>query len=121
MPRAQIANLRAAAVAALEQAGKGNYEPFFASDSRIHREIVEYTGNSRLIAARISVEPFVYWLRVLGATGTHRLAGSTHRHLEILDAMDKRDVEAAQAAAAIHLDEVEEWTVADMESHAIAT
>jgi DNA-binding GntR family transcriptional regulator len=121
MPAAQIAELRAEAVEALEQADRGTYEPFFQSDSRIHREIVEATGNTRLVASRASVEPFVLWLRVLGATGTHRLAGSTRRHLEILDAMAARDVEAAQRAAAVHLDEVEEWTVADMESHAITT
>lgn len=121
MSAAQIADLRAQAVVALAEADKGNYEPFFDSDTRIHREITEASGNSRLISARASVEPFVYWLRVLGATGTHRLAGSTRRHLQILDAMAARDVEAAQQAAAVHLDEVEEWTVQDMESHAIAT
>jgi DNA-binding FadR family transcriptional regulator len=67
------------------------------------------------------VEPFVYWLRVLGATGTHRLAGSTARHLEILDAMARRDVHAAKVAAEVHLEEVEEWTLADMDSNAIIT
>jgi len=121
MPLEHIADLRAEAVAALEAAERGDFEPFFASDTRIHREIVHCTGNSRLIASRESVEPFVYWLRVLGATGRHRLAGSTARHLEILDAMGSRDVEAAQQAAAIHLAEVEEWTLADMASHAIVT
>src|SRR5699024_6405745 len=117
MPHDQIASLRAEAIEALDQADKGNYELFFINDSRIHREILEYTGNRRLITIRNSVEPFVRWLRVLGATGTHRLAGSTRRHLEILDAMEKRDVEAAQAAASIHLDEVEKWTIADMKTN----
>jgi DNA-binding GntR family transcriptional regulator len=121
MSEAQIADLRAEAADALAAADKGDYEPFFASDMRIHREIVAATGNERLIASRASVEPFVQWLRVLGATGPHRLAGSTRRHLQILDAMAARDVSAAQDAAAVHLDEVEEWTVADMESHAITT
>ncbi|RII11795.1 putative HTH-type transcriptional regulator YdfH [Streptomyces sp. YIM 130001] len=121
MPSNQIADLRAEAVAALESAEKGDYEPFFLSDTRIHREIVAVTGNSRLVSARESVEPFVYWLRVLGATGRHRLAGSTRRHLEILDAMAARDVNAARAAAETHLVEVEEWTLEDMASHAIVT
>lgn len=121
MPLSLIQDLRAEAVEALEQAGRGNYEPFFESDSRIHRKIVESTANERLIQVRTSVEPFVYWLRVLGATGTHRLAGSTKRHLEILDAMVDRDAELAQKSAATHLDEVEAWTVSDMESDAIKT
>ncbi|MFE1795984.1 GntR family transcriptional regulator [Streptomyces sp. NPDC059517] len=121
MPLKQIADLREEAVAALTAAERGDYEPFFASDTRIHGEIIASTGNSRLISARDSVEPFVYWLRVLGATGPHRLAGSTKRHLEILDAMAARNVPAAQEAAAVHLAEVEEWTLADMASHSIVT
>ncbi|WP_198961665.1 GntR family transcriptional regulator [Pseudonocardia sp. MH-G8] len=121
MPESQIAELRAEAVEALAAADTGDYEPFFASDMRLHREIVAATGNERLIAARASVEPFVQWLRILGATGPHRLAGSTHRHLQILDAMAARDAAGARDAAAVHLDEVEEWTAADMDSHAITT
>ncbi|WP_019549467.1 GntR family transcriptional regulator [Streptomyces sulphureus] len=121
MPGEQIADLRAEAVSALKAADNGDYDPFFASDTRIHREIVVATGNSRLISARESVEPFVYWLRVLGATGRHRLAGSTKRHLEILDAIAARDVDKAQEAAALHLVEIEEWTLADMASHTIVT
>jgi len=121
MPLEQIADLREEAVAALRAAEQGDYEPFFASDTRIHHEIIAHTDNSRLIAARESVEPFVYWLRVLGATGPHRLAGSTRRHLEILDAMAARDIAAAQEAAALHLTEVEEWTLADMAPHDIVT
>ncbi|MFS8197560.1 GntR family transcriptional regulator [Streptomyces sp. CWNU-52B] len=121
MPVEQITDLRDEAVAALRAAEQGDYEPFFASDTRIHGEIIAFTGNSRLITARESVEPFVYWLRVLGATGPHRLAGSTRRHIEILDAMTARDVAGAQEAAALHLAEVEEWTLADMASHEIVT
>ncbi len=50
-----------------------------------------------------------------------RPAGSTQRHIEILDAMTAHDVAAAQEAAAIHLAEVEERTLADMASHEIVT
>jgi DNA-binding GntR family transcriptional regulator len=121
MPAAQIADLRAEAVEALDAVDRGDFAPFFASDFRIHREIVAATGNERLVRARGSVEPFVAWLRILGATGPHRARGSTRRHLEILDAMAARDVAAAQEAAAVHLDEVETWTVADMDSHTIST
>lgn len=121
MPDAQIADLRAEVVAAQKQAEKGDFAPFFASDTRLHNEIVAHTENHRLIDFRNSVEPYVNWLRVLGATGTHRTAGSTARHLEILDAMAARDADRAQSAAAVHLDEVEEWTVADMESRVIST
>lgn len=116
MPADLLHELREEIVEAERQAEAGNYQPFFDSDARLHQEIVRATGNTRLIRARATVEPFVVWLRVLGATGSHRINGSTHRHLEIVDAMIRGDVAAAQAAAALHLDEVEEWTAADMES-----
>lgn len=119
MPIAKVDELRRESESALVAAEAGDFEPFFASDSNIHLGITEATGRSRLIETRASVEPFVRWLRVLGATGPHRVAGSTQRHLEILDGIAARDVEAAQRAAAIHLDEVNAWTVADMESAAI--
>jgi GntR family transcriptional regulator, rspAB operon transcriptional repressor len=121
MPSSQVAELRAEVVEAQKQAERGSYEAFFDSDTRLHNEIVAATKNERLISIRASVEPYVYWLRVLGATGTHRTAGSTARHLQILDAIAARDVPAAQEAAATHLDEVEEWTAADMKTHIIET
>ncbi|SDS64104.1 GntR family transcriptional regulator [Microlunatus soli] len=114
MPRSLLDELRTEVVEALAAADQGDFEPFFASDARLHGEIVAASGNQRLIRARAAVEPYVYWLRILGATGRHRVAGSTRRHLEILDAMITGDIEAAKRAAEVHLDEVEAWTVEDM-------
>ncbi|MGC4153271.1 MAG: GntR family transcriptional regulator [Propionicimonas sp.] len=116
---ALVSELRQEAMEALEAADRGVYGPFFASDRNIHQAIIASTGNSRLIRARAGVEPWVAWLRVLGATGVHRISGSTLRHLEILDAMTAKDADAAQAAAALHLDEVEAWTVADFQLGAV--
>lgn len=48
MPLEQIADLRDEAVSALRSAEQGDYEPFFASDTRIHNEITASTGNSRI-------------------------------------------------------------------------
>lgn len=114
MPPETMKELRNEVQAAAAAADAGDFEPFFASDARLHREIVAASGNQRLIRARAAVEPYVYWLRILGATGRHRVAGSTRRHLEILDAMIAGDIEAAKRAAEVHLDEVEAWTVEDM-------
>lgn len=110
-----LRGLRDEAVEARAAADRGHYEPFFESDHNIHQTIVAATGNARLLQARAGVAPWVSWLRVLGATGVHRISGSTRRHLEILDAMLDRDAAAAEAAAAVHLDEVEAWTVEDFE------
>ncbi|MEK8174075.1 GntR family transcriptional regulator [Streptomyces sp. M19] len=113
MPVALLRDLREEITEAARSAEQGDFEPFFDSDFKLHSVIVEHAGNKRLVRARSSVEPFVQWLRVLGATGPHRIAGSTRRHLEIVDAMLARDADAAMSAAALHIDEVQRWTVED--------
>ncbi|KAA5611423.1 GntR family transcriptional regulator [Rhodovastum atsumiense] len=113
MSEAQLRELRHEIEAAQKAADRGEYEPFFQSDARLHKSIVAASGNERLIAVQTSFEPYVSWLRVLGATGVHRIAGSTAHHLRIIDAMLARDAVAAQAAAARHLDDVERCTVED--------
>jgi GntR family transcriptional regulator, rspAB operon transcriptional repressor len=115
MPRELLSSLRAEIVDAEEKAREGDYEPFFASDMRLHRTIVAHCGNRRLIRVRESLEAYVEWMRVVGATGTHRISGSTQRHLQIVDAMLEGDGERAQAAAAAHVEEVKDWTIEDFE------
>lgn len=86
----------------------------FESDKKLHGTIIAATGNARMQRARSTVEPWVAWLRVMGATGPHRIAGSTARHLPSLS----WDGEAAGAEAATHLDEVEAWAIEDFENSA---
>jgi DNA-binding GntR family transcriptional regulator len=115
IPRELVRSLRTEIVEAERKARRGDYEPFFDSDMRLHRTIVAYSGNGRLIRARESLEGYVEWLRIVGATGTHRISGSTQRHLQIVDAMLDGDAERAQTAAAAHVDEVKLWTIEDFE------
>lgn len=119
MPVEHMKALREEILEADAAAREGDFEPFFQSDERLHREIVAATGNRRLVQVRASVEPYVYWLRVLGATGTQRVLGSSRRHLQIVEAMLSGDSEEAARQAALHLDEVCEWTIADLEGSRI--
>lgn len=116
MSAALLRELRDEIVYAEQEAKAGRFEAFFESDARLHQEIVEATGNSRLIRVRASLTPFVAWLRVLGGRsgGPHRIHGACQDHLDIVDAMLESDADRARAAAAQHLDHVEAWTVADM-------
>ncbi|HWC84638.1 MAG TPA: GntR family transcriptional regulator [Pseudonocardiaceae bacterium] len=113
IPDALLADLRAEIEEADRLAAKGDFEPFFASDQRLHQTIVEYSGNTRLIRVRDSVEAYVQWMRVVGATGTHRISGSSQRHLEIVDALAARKPAAAASKVAQHIEEVKTWTLAD--------
>lgn len=113
MPEGLMRELREEAVTAQAEADRGEFASFFRSDARLHRAIVTASGNARLLEVQASFDPYISWLRVLGATGLHRLAASSRFHLTILDAMLARDRPAAQAALVAHLESVEEATVED--------
>ncbi|MEV4355100.1 GntR family transcriptional regulator [Nonomuraea sp. NPDC003707] len=114
MPESVLRDLRDEIVEAENATKKGDLQPFLDSDFRLHRTIIAWAGNERLMRVRLSVEPFLKWIQVLGATGIDRAALSTKRHLEIVDAMLDRDAEAASAFAALHVDEVETATKEDL-------
>ncbi|BBG03772.1 MULTISPECIES: GntR family transcriptional regulator [Pseudonocardia] len=101
----------------IEQADRamadGDYQPFFTSDMNLHRTIIEHAGNTRMIAVRDSIEAYVEWLRIAGATGIGRTGGAAARHHEIITAMIDGDAEKAQQAAVVHIDEVRDWTLED--------
>jgi DNA-binding GntR family transcriptional regulator len=90
-----------------------DFTAFFRSDENLHGTIVEVTGNNRIIQVRRTSEPYLEWIRVLGATGINRIEVSTERHLQIIDAMLDRDAERAQSVAALHVDEVQRFTKED--------
>lgn len=114
MPEPVLKDLRKEIVAAEKATRKGDLQPFLDSDFRLHRTIIQYAGNERLMRVRASVEPFIKWIQVLGATGIDRAALSTKRHLEIVDAMLDRDADEASRVAALHVDEVEAATKEDL-------
>ncbi|WP_176110307.1 GntR family transcriptional regulator [Izhakiella australiensis] len=115
MPRTVMRRLLDEVNAADEAIKEGNYMPFFESDLNLHRSIVEYSGNSRMLNIRDSIEPYVEWLRVAGATSTTNTKGASARHRQILETMIAGDIEGASKLAAIHVDEVCAWTVIDFD------
>ncbi|MEW2548201.1 GntR family transcriptional regulator [Streptomyces sp. NPDC047002] len=92
---------------------RGDFEPFFHSDMNLHRTIIRYSGNTRMMAVRDSLEAYLEWLRIAGASGTHRTGAAAARHHEIVDAMLAGDAERAQNLASLHVSEVRAWTLAD--------
>ena len=113
IPTAELLSLRAEVERAAALAEKGDYALYFRSDTRLHQTIFDYCGNRRLCQAHETIDSYVRWLRVLGTTGAHRAAGSSRRHLELLDALLLRDADAASAVMARHIAEVQRWTTED--------
>jgi DNA-binding GntR family transcriptional regulator len=113
IPLAELHALHLEIGRAEDLAARGDYEPFFQSDVRLHRVIVDFAGNRRLCDVRDTIDSYVQWFRILGATGVHRVHGSSLRHRQIVAALLERDPLAAAAAIAVHIDEVKDWMVED--------
>lgn len=98
-----------------------DWEPFYLSDMNLHRSIIEYSGNTRLITLRDSIEAYLEWLRIVGSTGRKRLTNSAARHHQIINAMIEGDAVTAQCIAALHVDEVRLETLEDFADASLAT
>lgn len=113
LPPALLADLVAEVDAAEQAARAGDYAPFFASDTRLHRTLLTHADNPRLLEVWEAISGYVHWLRVLGATGPHRVLGSSARHRELLAALQRGARDEALATLALHIDEVRRWMIED--------
>lgn len=121
IPTEELLALREEVERAAALAATGDYALYFSSDTRLHQTIFNYCGNRRLYQAHEAIDSYVRWLRVLGTTGAHRAAGSSRRHLELIDALLRRDADAASTIMAIHIAEVQRWTTEDFAAARIPT
>lgn len=113
IPEEELLSLRAEVERAAALAETGEYDAYHRSDARLHRTIIDCCGNRRLRQSYETIDSYVRWLRVLGTTGAHRAAGSSKRHRELIDALLRRDADAASETIAIHIAEVQRWTIED--------
>ncbi|KAA9157915.1 GntR family transcriptional regulator [Amycolatopsis acidicola] len=113
MPESVKRELKAELEAADVAAAAGDLEPFYRSDMNLHRTIVRYAGNARIIAVRDGIEAYLEWLRIGDTDNPVQAAAAAARHHEIVDAMLAGDAAKARDVAALHVDEVHEGSLAD--------
>lgn len=107
---ATLADLRRQ-VAAMRQTR--DPEELVRADLRFHADIVAASGNPTLAALTTSVARHTVRARVWRALVDEEVTDHTHRqHLEIVEALERRDSLAAFAAATAHVRSVEEWVAA---------
>lgn len=110
MPKDTITALRNSIRRAAKRAESGDFLPFYSSDSEFHREIVAATGNSRMIEIRETLEPYIELMRSIRTVHVDHIAQSTNLHLQILDAIEARDPDAAELASDQHLSDISRWS-----------
>jgi DNA-binding GntR family transcriptional regulator len=90
--------------------------PALHFDREMHRVILEYCGNNRLMAIMQNINDYVTLFRNLSErTPAHR--GFNYRHREIMRALNKEDGDAAARAIEDHIRMAKEQTQRDFEQH----
>jgi len=114
IPEKKLVDLKNRVIEAEKQIFENNYQPFFQTDIEIHKIIFEYANNKYIQKVKDMIDTHIHWFRILGATEQHRPYKSSVRHLEILNAMLKRDVNLAAELMKTHIEEVKEAVIEDI-------
>ena len=73
-------------------------EEFYGSDRELHELIMKYSGNSRMVKFHLTLEAQPERLRRISSMTPMRLSKSRQEHLDILNALSDRDLDAATDA-----------------------
>ncbi len=88
-----------------------NQEKFFEIDEMLHSTIVNHCGNSRLITFRNMINSQIKMIRRISAQDPTHFARSKEQHLEIIDALKKRDLETSEKLLSNHIREIKARTI----------
>lgn len=99
---AQIAELRAM-IAKLDRLGPAGIDAYFPLNLAFHDRIVEFTGNGKLLVTYRRVINEMHLLRRHGLTRGGGLKVSNAEHRAIVDALERRDVDAVTRAMREHV------------------
>lgn len=94
-----------------ELAGDSPDDAYYDVDVRLHATIMKYCLNSKMVSILNSLNTQLETFRRVSAQTPNRLNKSKAEHLQILQAMEERDLKKATKLLAEHLENVKESTV----------
>ncbi|PWA10049.1 GntR family transcriptional regulator [Pueribacillus theae] len=92
---------------------KGSFQTFFESDRLLHKTLVQYSANSRLIKIMESLEAQITWIGVIIANTSERPRQANESHGKILTALLNCDTKTAQDLMEQHIEEIKQMTLED--------
>jgi DNA-binding GntR family transcriptional regulator len=91
----------------LEQAQRlaaaGNVRETFESDIHLHKQIIRFTNNDRIMRILATLDNQVHRIRGLSPNVPTRIEATLREHREIMDCIKRRDGQGAQEAMTRHL------------------
>ncbi|MFZ4451784.1 GntR family transcriptional regulator [Salibacterium aidingense] len=113
----ELNNLQKAVHEADMEIEEGRFDQFFETDVELHKLICNQSANEYIIRTKEMIDSHVHWYRILGATSKSRAYKSSKRHKEILDAVIAQDTQLASELMSIHIQEVKEATLEDIDEY----
>lgn len=106
IPDADIPHLRSLAANIRHWAEKGNLTEYTEADRLFHLTILEYSGNSRIVDLISELRAHTRLFGLLPLLEQGRLAASAAEHLDLVDLIELRKAEEAEAFMHRHIDQV---------------
>jgi DNA-binding GntR family transcriptional regulator len=113
IPKSTIEELLLEASTAESQIRKENPEPFFAADRHLHRTIIQYSDNHRLISFMDTLEIQIKWYAVIITKNISRPMLANEMHKKILQALYESDIAQAKKYMKEHIEELKYYTIMD--------
>lgn len=85
-------------------------EAYYGCDILLHKTIMSYCMNSKMLAFLNTINSQLEIFRRISAKNPNRLTYSRQEHIDIIDAIEARDLERATEKLSKHLDNVKEST-----------
>ena len=110
--RQQLTALRAASDAYNKALAAGNMADMIHFDTKFHRTIVDSSQNKILIRMVEQLQELVLRFRYLSYDDFKRAERMPQEHQAIIDAIAKKDGEAARTGAAVHIERLKDMVIA---------
>ena len=114
IPIKDLLKLKEDIIVAEQKIEKEEYDLFFDTDVRLHKMIVDYSGNKYILKVKEMIDDHIHWFRILGAINKTRPYKSSARHQEIVEALIKEDRENAALLIKLHTEEVKIAVIHDI-------
>ncbi|WP_066304244.1 GntR family transcriptional regulator [Bacillus sp. FJAT-29814] len=113
LPKQTIEQLYQNALDVDKDINAGNFHSFFQSDRNLHKTLITYSQNSRLIKIMESIEAQMHWIGVIIAHSQERPRKANEEHKEILQALLNSDIILAQNLMEKHIEGIKQMTLKD--------
>lgn len=99
----ELASLRAQFDALKSRGVEDNFDQFLALDDQFHGMVYRAADNPLITRILLNLRDQIHWVRVTNAALPGRVEASLHEMDRVLDAMERRDAEAAAQAMQLHI------------------